>query len=227
MLVSAIIVAAGQGERFGSDLPKQFVELAGKPVLSHTLEKFVKVPRIGQIVLVVADQWQNWVWENTVRQSESSKPITVVSGGPERQESVANGLAAVLPNTEIVLIHDAVRPLVGVSHIERVIDAVCEHEAAILAVEVVETVKQVVEGRILNTVDRQGLYTAQTPQGFKKAVLERAMIKARTEGFVGTDEAMLVERLGIPVQIVRGDQRNIKITTPEDLEFARTLLHSI
>lgn len=218
---SAIIVAAGAGTRFGQ--PKQFAYLRAKPVLEWTLERFQSHPEVDAIALVLPD-------ERDLKHYRLRYPKIVdsVRGGERRQDSVWQGfrlLAAMAP--EIVLVHDGARPLVGADLVTRVIAAARAEGAAVPALPVEDTVKEVRDGRVAATVDRTLLYRAQTPQGFRYGVLEKAMDAARRDRFYGTDEAALVERLGLPVAVVPGDPRNIKITTPVDIPIAEALLDAL
>lgn len=215
---SAIIVAAGTGTRFGE--MKQFAYLRAKPVLEWTLERFQAHPGIGAIVLVLPD-------ENDFKhyRMRYAKIVETVRGGERRQDSVWQGfrlLAAARP--EIVLVHDGARPLVPAELISRIVEAARTDGAAVPVLGVEDTIKEVRDGRVTATVDRTLLFRAQTPQGFRYEVLEKAMDAARRDWFYGTDEASLVERAGLPVTAVPGDPRNIKITTPADIPIAEALL---
>ena len=215
---SVIIVAAGAGTRFGE--MKQFAYLRAKPVLEWTLERFEAHAGVGAVALVLPD-------ENDLKHYRLRYPkiIDIVRGGDRRQDSVWQGfrlLGAVGP--EIVLVHDGARPLVQADLISRVIEAARADGAAVPVLAVEDTVKEVRDGRVAGTVDRTFLFRAQTPQGFRYDVLKKALDAARKDRFYGTDEAALVERLGLPVTAVPGDPRNIKITTPADIPIAEALL---
>jgi 2-C-methyl-D-erythritol 4-phosphate cytidylyltransferase len=215
---SALIVAAGSGTRFGE--PKQFAYLRAKPVLEWTLERFQAHPGVGAVVLVLPD-------ENDLKHYRLRYPkiVDIVRGGERRQDSVWQGfriLSAGVP--EIVLVHDGARPLVPADLITRVIDAARAEGAAVPVLPVEDTLKDVRDGKVAATVDRAGLFRAQTPQGFRYDVLKKALEAARHDRFYGTDEAALVERIGLPVAAVAGDPRNIKITTPVDIPLAEALL---
>ncbi|HSQ79143.1 MAG TPA: 2-C-methyl-D-erythritol 4-phosphate cytidylyltransferase [Candidatus Bathyarchaeia archaeon] len=215
---SAIIVAAGAGTRFGE--MKQFAYLRAKPVLEWTLERFQAHPEVGTIVLVLPDEQDLKHYR-----MRYDKIVDLVRGGEKRQDSVWQGfrlLAAAAP--EVVLVHDGARPLVPADLISRVIAAARTGGAAVPVMPVEDTIKEVREGAIAGTVDRSRLFRAQTPQGFRYDVLKKAMDAARKDRFTGTDEASLVERLGLPVAAVPGDARNIKITTPVDIPIAEALL---
>lgn len=216
--VAAIIVAAGTGRRFGS--VKQFVSLRGRPVVDWCLEAFNAHPLVSDIVLVLPAAE---VGEGLGR--SFSRIRAVVEGGPERQDSVWNGFARVAARgADIVLVHDGVRPLVSADLISRVIEAAAETGAAVPGLALEDTIKEFAGTRIRRTLDRTGLVRVQTPQGFSFAVLKEALETARRESFLGTDEAMLVERLGRPVMLVQGEARNIKVTTPLDLKAAEAFL---
>jgi 2-C-methyl-D-erythritol 4-phosphate cytidylyltransferase len=216
--VTVIIVAAGEGERFGA--PKQYAPLAGKPVLEWCLESFETHVQVARIILVL---------NSDVRKDEYMERYTkithVVTGGEHRQDSVIVGFNQVDPSeTDYVLIHDGVRPLVSHALIGRIVDATKEHGSAIPVLSVEDTVKLVEDNKILETLDRTKVRRVQTPQGFSYQVLESALNRARDDNFYGTDEATLVERIGgIPV-LIEGDSQNIKITTPDDIRIAEALI---
>jgi 2-C-methyl-D-erythritol 4-phosphate cytidylyltransferase len=216
--VAGLIVAAGAGTRFG--LRKQFEALKGRPVVEWALEAFQSHGEIDEIVLVLPDE------EDAGRyRARFGKLVAVVRGGEKRQDSVRQGFRALtVPGTEIVLVHDGARPLVGPALISRVIAAARAGGAAVPAVALEDTIKEVREDRIAGTVDRASLARAQTPQGFRCGLLRDALEAALRDGVCGTDEAALVERLGVPVTRVDGDPRNIKITTPLDIKIAEALL---
>lgn len=216
--VSAIIVAAGGGERFGS--PKQLSLLKGKTILDWSLEKFETHEAVDEIVLVIRKE-----------QGEEKSPahykkiVAVVEGGEERQDSVLNGFKMIDPKKAgIVLVHDGVRPLVSQDLISRVIAATSQKGAAVPALPIEDTVKEVAGEEVLRTLERKELFRIQTPQGFSYSILKKALDKALKEGYYGTDEASLVERLGKKVYIVQGDPKNVKITVPEDLRAAEAFL---
>ena len=215
---SAIIVAAGAGTRFGE--MKQFAYLRAKPVLEWTLERFETHAGIEAIVLVLPDEQDLKHYR-----MRYAKIVDIVRGGEKRQDSVWQGfriLSASAP--EVVLVHDGARPLAGADLIDRVIAAARADGAAVPVLPIDDTVKEVRDGRVVATVDRTLLFRAQTPQGFRYDVLKKALDAARRDRFTGTDEAALVERLGLPVTAVAGDPRNIKITTPVDIPIAEALL---
>lgn len=216
--VGVIIVAAGRGTRMGTKESKQYLMLKSKPIIVHTLEKFHRHPLISQIVLVTgkADvaRCEDWI-----KQYGLQSNVQVVEGGNERQHSVYQGLQVI--STPWVLVHDGVRPFVADEHITACFVTAKEHGAAVLAVPVKDTIKQVNEhGEVIGTPKRESLWAIQTPQAFLASDLLRAHEKASLEGFVGTDDAMLIERLGMQVKVVEGNYSNVKITTPEDLVYA-------
>ena len=216
--VSAIIVAAGAGKRFGE--MKQFAYLRAKPVLEWTLERFEAHEAVEAIVLVLPDEKDMKHYR-----MRYAKILDIVRGGERRQDSVWQGFR--LLNTaapEVVLVHDGARPLVSADLISRIIEAARADGAAVPVLAIEDTIKEVREKRVAGTVDRTFLARAQTPQGFRYDVLKKAMDTARRDRFYGTDEAALVERVGLPVTAVAGDQRNIKITTPVDISIAEALL---
>ena len=223
MHVTAIIAAAGAGRRLGASKPKQLLDIGGGSMLKHSVEAFARHPRIADIVIVLPAGHTSFGLVTEMDPS-SMPPIRVVEGGERRQDSVANGFDVVGPATDVVLIHDAARPFVTADLIDRTIDAAAEHGAAIAALPSRDTVKRVdADGRILETIPRDTIYLAQTPQGFRRDVLAQAVAAARS-GIEATDEAALAERAGHPVHVVDGDPANIKITSAEDLEAARARL---
>ena len=212
--------------------PKQFLELNGLPILIHSLRAFAAVPRIAAIFVAVRpteiDRVQAQVAEYGEKYGFAGR-VRVVEGGENRQESVAHALAAIAAEDEdIILVHDAVRPLIDAATIERTIDAVIEHGAAIVGLPAVDTVKQVERtahgALITSTIPREFVVLAQTPQGFRQGLLQQAFAEATADGFVGTDEASVVERAGFPVAVVPGSQVNLKITQPGDLALAEFYL---
>jgi 2-C-methyl-D-erythritol 4-phosphate cytidylyltransferase len=224
MKVIAIIVAAGKSKRIKDKLPKQFLKIGKKPVLAHTLESFEKCEEVDEIILVVSEDWLTYCSTEVVDKYEFKKIKRVISGGEKRQDSVYKALVAVPNNTSIVVIHDGVRPLLNPSKITESIKICKECQAVILAVPVKETVKRIEDGSVHTTLNRERLWNAQTPQVFDYKILLDAFGKAKVDGFTGTDDASLVERLGVEVKIIEGDYDNIKITTPEDLILAEEIL---
>ncbi|MCZ2391424.1 MAG: 2-C-methyl-D-erythritol 4-phosphate cytidylyltransferase [Acidobacteria bacterium] len=219
---TAIIVAAGSGTRFGGDKPKQFVDLAGKPILVRTIEKFDRCDSIDKIVVVAAEDLFDEV-QGLIASSGFAKRIEIVAGGKTRAESTRNGLSAVKDDGGVILVHDAARPLVSVNDIERVVEAANEFGAACLTAPVTDTIKRVSEGEIRETVDRSSLMSAQTPQGFTAGLLRIAFAEAADLAGV-TDESSLIEGLGEKVKAVPATSFNPKITTQEDLRIAEAFL---
>jgi 2-C-methyl-D-erythritol 4-phosphate cytidylyltransferase len=209
--------------------PKQFLSLDGVPILIHSLRAFAAVERVTGIYVAVRKPEVERV-EAQVAEYGFNGKVHVVEGGDNRQESVAHALAAVpAGRDDIVLVHDAVRPLIDAATIDRTIDAVMEHGAAIVGLPAVDTIKQVertAHGALITaTIPREFIVQAQTPQGFRYELLRKAFAEATEDGFVGTDEASVVERAGLPVAVVPGSQVNLKITQPGDLELAAFYLH--
>jgi len=231
MKVVVIIPAAGLGTRMAAQsgarsgqTTKQFAEIAGKPILLHTLEKFAQIPDVSDIYVAVRENEAERLREFVAAQRFRPK-MHVVVGGDHRQQSVANALAAVrAASNDVVLVHDAVRPFVEREIIENVIECAAKHGAAIAGLPAVDTIKHVertAEGAIItSTVPRERVVMAQTPQGFRYELLKRVFDEAAQDGFIGTDEASLVERAGHQVAVVMGSPKNIKITTPADMELA-------
>jgi 2-C-methyl-D-erythritol 4-phosphate cytidylyltransferase len=220
--VVAIIPAAGQGVRMGFH-KKQLLLLDGDPILIHTLRKFAACPAISAIWIAVPPEDLEDV-RKLVEAQGFRTPVHVIVGGPRRQDSVENCLRALPEGTDLVAVHDAVRPFVSTDEISAAIDAASETGAAILGTLTVDTVKQISRTRIIATLPRERIVLAQTPQIFRFETLRLAFDKAREEGFSGTDESSLVEHLGVEVTVVPGSDRNIKITKPSDLELARFYL---
>jgi 2-C-methyl-D-erythritol 4-phosphate cytidylyltransferase len=223
MKVGAIIAAAGFGRRMKADRPKQLLALNGTPIIIHTIRKFDASAVIDYIIVTAPRESAQEVRE-LVKSASFHKAILVVDGGERRQDSVAAGLEHLQPGTEIVAVHDGVRPFVSAEDIENVVRQAERTGAAILGVPIVETVKQVEKDLVESTLTREHLVLAQTPQVFRTQILKDAFDHARRDEYYGTDESSLVERLGHPVAIVRGSERNIKITRPTDLTLARAFL---
>ncbi len=222
--VSCIIAAGGRGSRMGADVNKIFLEFGGKPVLAHTLLAFENCPAISEIIIVAAE-CDMLGCSDIARDFGITKLKTITKGGEIRQDSVRNGLAEVSPNADVVLIHDAARPLITENVILGVIDGVLENRAAATGVGCKNTLKVADEqGFIIDTPDRSHLFEIQTPQGFEPDLIIRAHEDAKAAGVIATDDCFLVERLGVSVKITDGDYKNIKITTPEDLPLAELFL---
>ena len=220
MKVGAIIAAAGAGRRMKTERPKQLLSFDGTPILIHTICKFDASGVIDHLVVVAPRESVNEV-HSLVVAAGFKKPIKVVQGGERRQDSVAIGIENLQPDTTLVAVHDAVRPFVTLHEIEQVVRKADQIGAAILAVPIVDTVKQAERDIVKSTLTREHLVLAQTPQVFRTEILKGAFEHARKDEYYGTDESSLVERLGLPVAIVRGSERNIKITRPTDLVLAR------
>lgn len=238
MRVFVILPAAGIGTRMaavtGTPTPKQFLSLAGAPVLVRCLRAFLAVPRVEAIYIAVQKREIERVREQ-LNAFELGSRVHVVEGGDVRQQSVSNALQQLIAETQcsdgdIILVHDAARPLIDPATIDRTIDAIAEHGAAIVGMPAVDTIKQVdrtARGAIITaTIPRERIVQAQTPQGARCGLLQRAFSEADSDGFTGTDEASLLERAGIEVAVVPGSPRNFKITQPGDLELAEFYLGS-
>jgi 2-C-methyl-D-erythritol 4-phosphate cytidylyltransferase len=225
MKAVAVIVSAGKGQRFLEGKKKQFYLLADKPILAHTLGKFESCPLIRSILLVVGQEDMDYCLKEIVERYGFRKVSQIIPGGKRRQESVKNGIDALPEGTEIAVIHDGVRPFVTREMIEDSIRSAERFGAVVMAMPVKETIKMAnPDGTILKTLDRETLWQIQTPQTFQANVIREAHQKASEEGFTGTDDASLVERLGMKVHILPGSYTNIKITTPEDLILANLFL---
>ena len=224
MLTDVIIVGAGQGRRLGAEVPKVLLPLGAHPVFMHSVAAFSSLPEVDGLVLVVPAGEEERVRSWCVEQGCAARVRAIVSGGARRQDSVAIGLARVAESADIVLVHDAARPFVSADLIRRVRQAAISHGAAIPGIPVTDTLKTVApDGRVVATVDRQQLVAVQTPQGFQKRLLEKIMKTAQAPGGEATDEAVLAERLGIPVTVVAGDAKNFKLTNPWDYQVAQCL----
>jgi 2-C-methyl-D-erythritol 4-phosphate cytidylyltransferase / 2-C-methyl-D-erythritol 2,4-cyclodiphosphate synthase len=215
--VSAIIAAGGRGSRFGGTLPKQFQPLGGVPILKRTVDAFLQGYGFDEVIVALPS-------ELAAQPPSYLDDVIVVEGGERRQDSVANAFAAVAPSSQVIVIHDAARPLVSPALIERTIDAAVRHGAAIAAVQATDTVKRGDEARVIRgTLPRNEIFLAQTPQAFRVGVL-RAALALASSASDATDEAMLAEEAGHRVHLVEGDPRNLKITTPDDLDMAERLI---
>ena len=223
MKVGAIIAAAGAGRRMKADRPKQFLVLEGLPILVLTLRKFDASPLIDHVVIASPHEAMDEV-RQMVDQAGLTKPVTAIAGGERRQDSVASALKHLAPDTDLVAVHDGVRPFVSLEEISAVIAEADRSGAAILAVPVTDTVKEVEGDEVKSTLRRERLVLVQTPQVFRTSVLIQAFDEARRDGYYGTDEASLVERIGHTVTLVHGSEWNIKITRPSDLTLARFFL---
>ena len=227
--VAAIIPAAGLGTRMGAELPKQFLELDGVPLMVFTLRRLSACVEISEFF--IATRGDIAAMEALLSRGRLSRPVHVVQGGDTRQQSVANALAEVDASTDIVVVHDAVRPFVTPVQVSRVIAEARARGAAILGIPAIDTVKEVKRASlpedvalISATIPRERIVLAQTPQVFSHALLRAAFRKAREDDFTGSDEAALVERLGHDVFVVLGSERNLKITRPADMDLARFYL---
>lgn len=228
MKIAAVIVAGGKGTRLGALLPKAFVSLSGKSLYQHSLETFLKHPRVAEVVLVLPSKCQ----APTVSHPSWSLALTgkfgIIVGGERRQDSVYNGLLALGSDVEGVLIHDAARPFVSPSLIDRLVAELKAGRNAIAAIKVSDTIKEVEGEKIIRTVNRQTLWQAQTPQAFIVSQLKEAFAVAAEQNWAeATDEAFLIEKLGGTVHVVEGDAQNLKITTPADLELAEAVLKGV
>ncbi|WP_035347927.1 2-C-methyl-D-erythritol 4-phosphate cytidylyltransferase [Edaphobacter aggregans] len=233
MRVFVILPAAGMGTRMAAGshaaAPKQFLSIGGVPVLVRSVKAFLDVPRVDAVCVAVRSSERERV-EAQFQEFRLGPRVHMVEGGDNRQESVGNALAALeCDDDDVVLVHDAVRPLIDAGTIERTIDAVARHGAAIVGLPAVDTIKQVertADGAIITaTIPRELIVLAQTPQGARVGLLRRVFAEAAADGFTGTDEASLLERAGVEVAVVAGSARNFKITQPGDIELAEFYLH--
>ena len=222
MKVGAIIPAAGRGKRIGASVPKQFLEIQGKPLLHHTLTVFASCKLIDYVVLVMPRTDVDETGDDWLNKYEIVREVVV--GGEQRQDSVYNGFNSLEEETGIVVVHDGVRPFTTPQMITATVEAAQQHGAAITAIPVSDTVKQAADGFVKQTVSRDGLWRVQTPQAFQYGLLKQAFKKAKKDSYYGTDEGSLVEYLGERVKIVPGSELNIKITRKEDLVLGESLL---
>jgi 2-C-methyl-D-erythritol 4-phosphate cytidylyltransferase len=226
-MVSAIIVAAGKGTRMGPNVDKIFLEIAGRPVIAHTWQRFAEAPGIDEIILVVRDGMQS-AFDELARLHQLKKPYRLVAGGAERQDSVWNGLEAVSAGTQIVAIQDGARPCTDGSLIRATIQAARESGAAVAAQSVTDTIKESADGKIVErTVDRSRLWAVQTPQAFRLEVIRRALAEVRQRQLHVTDDTAACECIGQPVRLVPSALPNPKVTRPEDLPFIELLLKGL
>jgi len=223
----ALIPAAGMGKRMGASTNKQYLQLNGMPIVARTISVFEQSPLIDAIYLVIPAEEIPYCRKHVVEAWGFRKIAAVVPGGRERQNSVMNGLTAMreyVSDDDVVLIHDGVRPLVTGNMLSESITTATLHDGALIAVPVKDTIKTVRNGVVIDTPLRESLWQAQTPQSFRFGKIFNAHLSAELEGFYGTDDASLIERTGGEVHIIRGDYRNIKITTPEDMVLAEAYL---
>ena len=228
--ITAILPAAGLGTRMGVETPKQFLELGGEPLVVFTLRRLAACAAITDFILATRADELSFL-EDRVSKARIGRPARVVHGGETRQQSVANALAQVAPETEIVMVHDAVRPFVTVEQLDRLIAEASERGAVILGIPAIDTVKEVKRerlpedvARITGTIPRERIVLAQTPQAFRYEILREAFARAEADGVTASDEASLVERMGQDVYVVVGSERNLKITRPADMDLARFYL---
>ena len=222
MKVGAIIPAAGRGKRIGASIPKQFLEIQGRPLLHHTLTVFASCKLIDYVVLVMPRADVNEVGKDWMNKYKIVQEVVV--GGEQRQDSVYNGFNSLEKGTDIVVVHDGVRPFTTPQMITATVEEAQQHGAAITAIPVNDTIKQAIDGFVKQTVSRDGLWRVQTPQAFQHGLLLQAFKKAKEDSYYGTDEGALIEYLGERVKIVPGSELNIKITRKEDLALGESLL---
>lgn len=232
MKATVLIPAAGMGRRMGTTVNKQYLDLAGKPILAHTLALFDQHPQVEHIYPILPADDIDYCRQQIIEPYRFSKVRRLVPGGDERQDSVRNGMLALAEDgldqpERIVLVHDGARPLFNPQLLSELIEVIIKQGACIVGVPAKDTIKEIDNGLISNTPERKRLWQAQTPQGFRYRLLASAFAQAAAEQFLGTDDASLLERFNMPVAILQGDYRNIKVTTPEDLVIATALLDSL
>lgn len=222
-----VIVAAGTGSRMKKDINKQFIKLKNKEIVAHTIEKFYNSENIDDIVVVIREDEEEYFNKN-IKEKYGFTNIKVAHGGNERQDSVFNGIKMLKKECDVVLIHDGARPFVTDDIIKRSINKANEYNAIVVGVKVKDTIKVVSDnGNIVDTPNRSYLWAVQTPQVFKYDIITKAYEDAYNNNYYGTDDAMLVERIGYNVKMIEGSYNNIKITTQEDLEFGEQILKNI
>ena len=225
-MISAILTAAGSGKRMQTDKNKIFISVNDKPILVHTIEAFIDTEKIDEFIITVADGEEAFV-EGLIQSINIKIPYKIIKGGKERQDSIFNALEVVSPQTNIILVHDAARPNIKKDVILKLIEEAKENKAIVVAVKVKDTIKEEANGFVSKTFVRDKLWAIQTPQVFDAKILKTAYLKAKEDGFLGTDDASLVERIGVSVKVVEGDYSNIKITTKEDLDILRELMKNL
>jgi 2-C-methyl-D-erythritol 4-phosphate cytidylyltransferase len=225
-MTSAILVAAGQGTRMGPGMDKLFLEVAGAPIVAHTWRRFDAAPCVDELVLVVRAGMQS-AFEELVEMVQPRKPFRFAVGGKERQDSVWNGLQALAPQADIVAIQDAARPCATAELIAATVEAARKVGAAVAAQRVTDTIKESADGQIISRhLDRAWLWSVQTPQTFRVAVIRQALAAVREQGRLVTDDTAACELIGQPVQLVLSAAPNPKVTVPEDLPYVELLLRS-
>jgi 2-C-methyl-D-erythritol 4-phosphate cytidylyltransferase len=225
MITAALIPAAGRGQRMGVDIEKQFLQLGGKPLLAYTLAQFEATPTVDRIVLIVPSGRETFCYEEIVAPEGLRKVTHIVAGAETRLRSVMAGFSCVDQDVDVVVIHDAARPFVTPALIRAAVDAALANGSAVAAIPESDTLKRVSgAGTVIETVDRRNLWRAQTPQAFRRWILQRALAYAAQHNLEATDEAALVEWLSWPVRIFPGSIWNFKITSPDDLVMAEILL---
>jgi len=222
--ISGIVVAAGQGKRFGLGIPKQFLKIKGQPLLAYTINNLLKIGILSELIIVVSDDRINSKELKACLPLPSSVPIKIIAGGEHRQDSVFNGMQVIDSQAEIVVVHDGVRPFVMPELVRETVRLCSEFDGAILAIPAVDTLKEVENGQIVRTIERSRIWQAQTPQTFRREVLERAYANARQNNIIATDDAMLVELIGGKVAVVKSTPDNFKITCQNDLKIAKSIL---
>ncbi len=224
MSTIALIVAGGSGERFGGEIPKQYLMVAGRPLMSWTIARFEEAETIDRIVIVAGEDYLLHVNNSVVNPYDFKKVSKVVPGGATRSESVLRGIESLPLATSLVAIHDAVRPLVTPHDIDAVVREAEKHRAAILGTPASDTVKRAREGMVFATLDRSNLFMAETPQAFQYDLIKEAYIKGMESGLNATDDAVMVEAMGFMVRLVGSTGPNLKLTTADDMAFIEIML---
>lgn len=223
--VTALIPCAGQGKRMGASINKPFIEVAGKPIIYFALKTFQDHPQIHDIVMIARDSEISYCWEEIVKKYNFDKVKKIIVGGKERQESVALGLKGVAHDTKWIVVHDGVRPLLSAKTLSYALSIAFEKGSAVVGVPAKDTIKMIeADMSVIATPKRESLWLVQTPQIFPREVLMDAYKKAKEKGWSVTDDSSLVEKMGYKVYMAKGEYNNIKITTPEDIDYLRASL---
>jgi 2-C-methyl-D-erythritol 4-phosphate cytidylyltransferase len=223
MKICAIIPVAGRGKRFASKTPKQYHKIYGQPIITITLQKFLSIEDISCGIVVAAPEEMNRVEKLLQALKGFKEKYKIAVGGKQRQDSVYNGLMCISSDTDIVIVHDGVRPLISKKIIKESIRSAKKYGACITAVPVKDTIKRVQDNKVLSTLFRENLWQVQTPQTFQFNILKNAHEQAKIKNYYSTDEAGLVEWIGHPVHVITGDYKNIKVTTADDIKLVEGL----
>nr|QBP34361.1 plastid 4-diphosphocytidyl-2C-methyl-D-erythritol synthase [Ulva prolifera] len=222
--VSVVLLAGGVGKRMGADIPKQYLDLCGRPIAAHSFHTFSTMPEVKEVVVVCGPDWR-YIFEAQLNEMSNKKPVKYALPGAERQDSVQNGFNEISADAALVAIHDSARPLVTVDDFRKCLDDADEHGAAVLGVPVKPTIKQVgADNMVELTLDRSKLWDVQTPQVIRPALLKEGFQAVEQENLQVTDDVSIIEAIGKPVKMTQGSYTNIKVTTPDDMSVAERFL---